>query len=590
MEIVTVDRWLLQLAAVDEEESEAVAISCVEFILSEANAYFRQQCLAREAVRAVSCRLRHNVLDTVFAAALDAEQALDGQRFEPEIRPDAEPKDRHAVRSVPLRSPEKTISPLHAAMAKSSSSPASWGGSSPEKLWSRVVASPTRRRRKAEKGIVAGMMICLVLYHSYFFLLCKGVETEKTSVATAPVQTIEKEIQDEEKPEVKEWREKCLKSLETSTKKPGFSKWVTIARAFSVPDNRVSMEVGVIAAPPPNLVAALAATPVRTKTNVNSFSSILDPSEKLEEDPVSNEDIIITSRRTSRRPSAVLESTARSLQPISTIHSIAENPQRQSKRRSQSASVDSTVQRRKTTLLTDSLSRRKLTRKPSSSESLSGNSNSGWNSSRTLWRYEQEPGSATSRTFIADGTEFNACNLPATISVASGVVLSQGESVIEGPEWVENSTTMSRKRFDHLTPSLSTPSIRVRTSAASCKSGGSRNNNSEAVGSNRSICTVSGSHSSSHASLEKHKTRPSTALRAVAGPPRLTAGHTRATSAAPGNARSLPATSMKSAGAASAKYLREFPKPRPGVIRVVNDQAMGMVNGVDDRQRTAWMS
>ncbi|KAG6595961.1 uncharacterized protein IUM83_14686 [Phytophthora cinnamomi] len=34
------------------------------------------------------------------------------------------------------------------------------------------------------------------------------------------------------------------------------------------------------------------------------------------------------------------------------------------------------------------------------------------------------------------------------MNVASGVVMMQGESVIEGPEWVENVTTMSRKRFD----------------------------------------------------------------------------------------------------------------------------------------------
>lgn len=207
-----------------------------------------------------------------------------------------------------------------------------------------------------------------------------------------------------------------------------------------------------IAAPPAN-IAALAATPVRMKTNVDSFSSILDPKAEVEEPPpiVEENNDFVSTRRTSRRPSAVLEPTARSLQPMSTeIHSIAENPQRLSKRRSQSANVKpATQQQRKTTLLTDSLSRRKLTRKPSSSESLYGNnSNNGWSSSRSLWRYEQEPGSGTSRTFVADGSEFNAATLPATMSVASGVVLMQGESVVEGPEWVENATTMSRKRFD----------------------------------------------------------------------------------------------------------------------------------------------
>ncbi|EGZ12243.1 hypothetical protein PHYSODRAFT_461899, partial [Phytophthora sojae] len=261
MEIVAVDRWLLQFAAVDEEESEAVAISCVEFLLSETKAYYQQRCLAREAVRAVSTRLRDNVLDTVFAAALGAEQALDSHRFEAESRPEAELKDRHAVRSVPSKSPEKPASTLQALMVrKSSSSPASRVGSSPEKLRSRAGGLPSRRRRKVDK-----------------------VETEKpTAIYSPPVQTIETEFQDDEKPEIKEWREKCLKSLETSTKKSSLSKWVTVARAFAIPDSRVSMEVGVIAAPPAN-IAALAATPVRMKTNVDSFSSILDPKAEVEE-------------------------------------------------------------------------------------------------------------------------------------------------------------------------------------------------------------------------------------------------------------------------------------------------------------------
>ncbi|KAE8996979.1 hypothetical protein PR002_g19160 [Phytophthora rubi] len=651
MDIVAVNRWLLQSAAVDEEESEAVAINCVEFLLSETNAYYQQRCLAREAVRVVSTRLRDNLLDTVFTAALDAEQALDKHRFEAESRPEAELKDRHAVRSVPSKSPEKSAHTLNVLMGKTSSSPASRVGSSPEKLRSRASGLPTRRRRNVDKG-----------------------ETEKPAVAySPPVQTIEREFQDDEKPEIKEWREKCLKSLETATKKTPLSKWVTIARAFAVPDSRVSMEVGVIAAPPANIIAALAATPVRMKTNVDSFSSILDPKAEVE-GPIAVEETneIATTRGTSRRPSGALESTARSLQPMSTaIHSIAENPQRQSKRRSQSASVEPTMQQqRKTTLLTDSLSRRKLTRKPSSSESLYGNnSNNGWSSSRSLWRYEQEPGSATSRTFVADSTEFNATTLPATMSVASGVVLMQGDAVIEGPEWIENATTMSRKRFDlqqrlatdallnapsehelhsppsstlgsplqfghyptsplselhfrdykevppepipipqlspisastlaiprtHLTPSLSTPSLRVRTSISSGKAGGSghlkvRDESGENYRNMSASCSGSGGDRTSQ---EKLKARPSTALRALACPPRLVAGRTRAASAAPGNSRSLSqaATSMKSTGTTSAKYLREFPKPRPGVIRVVNDQAVGLISGGDDRQRTAWMS
>ncbi|KAH7472136.1 uncharacterized protein KRP23_9131 [Phytophthora ramorum] len=196
-------------------------ISCVEFLLSETNVLFQQQLLAREAVRAVSCRLRDNVLDSVFASTLDAEIALRDDRFQSENRPEAEPKDRHAVRSVPSKSPEKSIlTTIALHVPAKTSSPASRVGSNHDKV------RPTRRRRKGEP--------------------------EKLAIEVAPpAQTIEREGDpDEENPEVKEWRDKCLKTLEASTRKPGFARYVTVARAFSVPDSRVSMESGVITAPP----------------------------------------------------------------------------------------------------------------------------------------------------------------------------------------------------------------------------------------------------------------------------------------------------------------------------------------------------
>ncbi|KAL3660423.1 hypothetical protein V7S43_014576 [Phytophthora oleae] len=615
MEIVAVDRSL-QLSAVDEDESEAVAICCVEFLLSETNAYYQQKCINRDAIQSVSSCLRDNILDTVFAAALESKEAVEDSRFKYESRPEAELNDRHAVRNVPSKSIEKPASIRSSLPLKTASSPASRAGSSPDKLRTRIGA---RRRRKPSIA-----------------------ESDKTP----PVQTFELEGDpDYEKPEIKEWREKCLKSLETSTKKPGFAKWVNLARVFSVPENRVSMEVGVIASTPANIVEALAATPVQTKTNIDSFSSILDPTESVEAFEDANNS---TTRRTRRRSSAVFESTARNLQPMSTtIHSIAEVPQRQAKRLSQSANTTDSSLQRKATLLTDSLSRRKLTRKPSTSESLSGNANNALNSSRSLWRYEQEAGSATNRTFVTDGSEFNASTFPTTMSVASGVVLLQGENVVEGPGWVENAATMSRKRFDlqqqlaadavlnspserdlnsprcssvgsplvfghysasplselhfrdyeevppepipipqlspissstlaiprtHLNLSLSTPSLRVRTSVT--KAGGPS-----------SISGENGTSSSGHNSLGITKPRPTTALRALAASP---SGRTRATSAAPGHSKKA-IQSLKSAGTPTAKYLREFPKPNPGVIRLVRDQATGFLNS-EEPQRTAWMS
>ncbi|ETI37390.1 hypothetical protein L914_15970 [Phytophthora nicotianae] len=626
MEIVAVDRWL-QLSAVDEDESEAVAISCVEFLLSETNAYYQQKCLAQEVFRSVSSHLRNNVLDTVCVAVLEAEQTMSDDRFQPDSRPEAEVKDRHAVRCVPSKSPDKSVSTISTLLPKMSSSPASRVGSSPDKLRSRAVVSPTRRKRKPSKG-----------------------EAEK---AMPPIHIIEQDGDpDDENPETKAWRDKCIKTLETSTKKTGFAKWANLARVFAVPETRVSMEAGTISAPPPNVVEALAATPVVMKTNVDSFSSISDHSESIE---VPSDE---ATRRASRRLS-VLSSPARSLQPMS---SIAENSQ--SKRRSQSAHVsDSTVQqKRKTTLLSDSLSHQRMTRKFSSTESLAGSPNS--TSSRSLWHYEMEAGSATSPRFDVDGTEFNATTLAATMSVASGVVLLQGESVVEGPEWVDGATTMSRKRFDlqqrlatdallnasseielysprcsslgspllfghypaspmselhfrdyeevppepipipqlspistsslaiprtHLTASLSTPSLRVRTAASSVKAGCSLNNSiSRDNGSSRSTGTASSSISG-QASLGTFKPRPTTALRAITAPPKIVSGRARASSAAPGKSR-LAAQSMKNNGTASAKYLREFPKPKAGVVRVVSDQAVGLLTSVQDRQRTAWMS
>ncbi|OWZ21536.1 hypothetical protein PHMEG_0003912 [Phytophthora megakarya] len=427
MEIVAVDRRLLQPAAVDEDETEAVAISCVEFLLSETNAYYQQKCLAHEAISSVSTRVRDNVLDTVFAAVLDAEVTMDEHGFRPESRPEAATQDRHAVRSVPSKSPEKPASTRNNFQNKPASSPPSRAGSLPDNLRSRA---GTKKRGQITK-----------------------VETDKPSAITPSIQTFEREFEmDCEKPEIKEWREKCLKMLAASKKKPGFSKLAAIARAFAVPENRVSMEVGVIAAPPENIVEALAETPVNMKTNVDSFASILDLTTEVENSSrvIENGNISIAMRRTTRKPGAALDSTSRNLRSKSTtIHSIAENPRRQSKRRSQSSNVSDTSlqQPRKSTILTDSLSRRKQTRKLSLSESLSGNSDNGWNSSRSLWNYEQESGSATTRTFVAEDSDFNTNSFPETMHVACGVVLLQGEFVVEGPGWGENSTTMSRRRF-----------------------------------------------------------------------------------------------------------------------------------------------
>ncbi|KAG7398804.1 hypothetical protein PHYBOEH_010436 [Phytophthora boehmeriae] len=235
MEIVAVRHSLLQLDAAGDDESDAVAIALVELLLSATNCFYRQRCLATAALRSTSAQLSSNVIDTALAAALGHDNALDSARFAAETRPEAEVKDRHAAHCVPTKSPEK------AARSTSPQAPRAADGK-----------RPSRRRRKLHKAIKTALAIRSL------------GGTEPPAVALPEVQTVdamfEQEFTEEdENPDIKEWREKCLKSLET--KKPGFSKWIAIARAFNKTENRVSMETGVIAPPLENVVAEFAVSP-----------------------------------------------------------------------------------------------------------------------------------------------------------------------------------------------------------------------------------------------------------------------------------------------------------------------------------------
>ncbi|RLN14593.1 hypothetical protein BBJ28_00013324 [Nothophytophthora sp. Chile5] len=109
MEIVAVDRSLLDAGAADGDESDAVALSCVEWLLAETNACFQQRQLAQKAVQLSSSRLRDSILSVVFAASSRADLPLSVARFNAEPMPHAEVKDRHAVRSVPLRTTDALL-------------------------------------------------------------------------------------------------------------------------------------------------------------------------------------------------------------------------------------------------------------------------------------------------------------------------------------------------------------------------------------------------------------------------------------------------------------------------------------------------
>jgi hypothetical protein len=56
MRLFYVDAALLDLQSVDEDESEAVALSLLELLFAETNAFYRQHCLAKQAVRCASRR------------------------------------------------------------------------------------------------------------------------------------------------------------------------------------------------------------------------------------------------------------------------------------------------------------------------------------------------------------------------------------------------------------------------------------------------------------------------------------------------------------------------------------------------------
>lgn len=163
--IVAVDS-ALTLASVDEDESEAVALACVEFLLAETNAYYIQHVLARRTVQCLSDDLASNIMDAICAAVLHAESSLSTHHFDHEADPFANVADRHAVRTLPCRSPEKAGNSADASGAlgrstggASSPSRDSRTSSSPEKLALHTSAAVVARgsaahrtRRKADKG------------------------------------------------------------------------------------------------------------------------------------------------------------------------------------------------------------------------------------------------------------------------------------------------------------------------------------------------------------------------------------------------------------------------------------------------------
>lgn len=94
--------------------------------------------------------------------------------------------------------------------------------------------------------------------------------------------------------------------------------------------------------------------------------------------------------------------------------------------------------------LNDKLSRKRSIM-GSSNSSGGGGVNGAANGGKQLWKYERD---GSVQPFTPEISDFNATALPSAIQLSSGVVLSQGESLVEGPTRIESPNTMSRKRFD----------------------------------------------------------------------------------------------------------------------------------------------
>lgn len=249
--------------------------------------------------------------------------------------------------------------------------------------------------------------------------------------------------------DVMAWRASCLKELSGAARRASvFSKWATVARAFtpSSTSHKMSLEVEITESTPSLLQKEIlsrssstsaASTAIRTKSNIDSFSAILD----VRTHNQVSDDLFGHQQHTSRSHWSSLDSLHESHAAGSSAKLLPGT----------AASTSSLVKKKLkgsgAMLLND-----KLSRKKNSSSSLGGGGK--------LWHHESRHTSSSSlggstmgvsnghHAFIPERSDFNAAALPSNIQLSSGVVLTQGESLVEGPARIESPNTMSRKRFD----------------------------------------------------------------------------------------------------------------------------------------------
>lgn len=174
-EIVAVDAALAarEFAHADENESEAVVLALVELLFVDTNAQYEQHRLARRTVQRLADHLAGNVVDAIFAAVLQSETTpIEDATFYSEASPHASTQDRHAVRALPHRSPDRDGRSSPGKLVSSSR-----GASSPSRDGSRSSSSPEKlatggnvsllirpRRKAAEKGnVAAGLRLLFIL-------------------------------------------------------------------------------------------------------------------------------------------------------------------------------------------------------------------------------------------------------------------------------------------------------------------------------------------------------------------------------------------------------------------------------------------
>ncbi|GLD96729.1 hypothetical protein PINS_up005412 [Pythium insidiosum] len=582
MGILPVDSSLLNLGSVDEHEGEAVAAAVLEYLFAETNAFYRQHQLATRARTSTASFLAENILDSVCAAILAPEDVLPDRLFSAEHTPSPELRDRHAVRSLPQRSPVKqrdgglhgldrlSPSPTYRSRAESHS---------PERA--RLSTLSTRRRRKLEPSA-------------------------KQSLVTIPHVQALTDVEEDEPADVKAWRLKCLKELEEEPKRRyfGLSRSGTMSRppsSFPGP-HRSSLDIEMIESPSALLrqevqSSSSSAGAVKMKSSLSTFTAISSAAP-------SNIDA----------PSVL---TPRSLSAATAMGSARGN----------SEPLVSGGQPRKppnSLQLNDSLSRRKG---PAAHAHLPGPMAHDTNDA---WQFER--GDDARGRYVPDTMVASAESIPTMIELVPGVTLGDGEDALQGPPRRDSPHTMSRKRFElhqrlavdvllqesqmMMRPATSPTSS---TSPLSASSGGSSPHHHHHFHHHHHASqripyetvppdpipappALSPLHKDALIIPRTHlTTSTSTSLLRVRNPSArlglrrddphaMTTGQLKTLAPTVGDVRPRPGTALGAVtlrktlrSDASKKYLREFPKPSAGAIRIVSKEK-------ESSQRQAWIS